>query len=142
VIMNERVLLAFAMTLLAGLSTGIVSALAFFSKRTNRTFLSVAMGFSAGVMIYVSMIEIFMKAKASLEQVHGQVTGTWITTGSFFGGLILIAVIDRIIPSYENPHEARSIEEMEEGISKEKRRNGIRRAFCFCRRHHGVYFSG
>ncbi|MBW2066590.1 MAG: zinc transporter ZupT [Deltaproteobacteria bacterium] len=119
--MNERVLLAFLMTLLAGLSTGIGSAIAFFSRRTNRTFLSAAMGFSAGVMIYVSMIEIFVKGKAALEQVHGQVTGTWITTGAFFGGLILIALIDRIIPSYENPHEARSIEEMEEGISKEAR---------------------
>jgi ZIP family zinc transporter len=54
----DNVLLAFMLTLLAGLSTGIGSALAFFSKRTNKTLLSLSMGFSAGVMIYVSFVEI------------------------------------------------------------------------------------
>lgn len=54
---------AFGLTLFAGLSTGIGSALAFFTRRTNEKFLSVALGFSAGVMIYVSMIEIFLKPK-------------------------------------------------------------------------------
>ena len=45
---------AFGLTLFAGLSTGIGSALAFFTKSTNTRFLSVSLGFSAGVMIYVS----------------------------------------------------------------------------------------
>ncbi len=44
---------AFGLTLFAGLSTGIGSAIAFFAKKTNIAFLSVALGFSAGVMIYV-----------------------------------------------------------------------------------------
>ena len=47
------------MTAIAGLSTGIGSAIAFFAKKTNTKFLSVSLGFSAGVMIYVSMIERF-----------------------------------------------------------------------------------
>ncbi|MCK5168520.1 MAG: zinc transporter ZupT, partial [Bacteroidales bacterium] len=63
---NETVLFAFGLTLFAGLSTGIGSSLAFFTKTTNTKFLSFALGFSAGVMIYVSMIEIFFKAKDSL----------------------------------------------------------------------------
>lgn len=67
-----NVLFAFGLTLFAGLSTGIGSALAFFTKRTNTKFLSVALGFSAGVMIYVSMIEIFVKAKDSLVEVLGK----------------------------------------------------------------------
>ena len=62
---SSSVLFAFGLTLLAGLSTGIGSALAFYTKRTNEKFLSAALGFSAGVMIYVSMIEIFAKAKNS-----------------------------------------------------------------------------
>ncbi|MFA7673618.1 MAG: zinc transporter ZupT, partial [Clostridia bacterium] len=49
---------AFALTLLAGLSTGIGSLIAFFAKKTNTKFLSLSLGFSAGVMIYVSMVEI------------------------------------------------------------------------------------
>jgi len=57
---------AFGLTVFAGLSTGIGAALAFFTSRTNTRFLSIALGFSAGVMIYVSMIEIFFKAKDAL----------------------------------------------------------------------------
>ena len=51
--MDNNVLIAFMLTLLAGISTGIGSAIAFFAKRTNTSFLSVSLGFSAGVMIYV-----------------------------------------------------------------------------------------
>ena len=57
----STVLFALGLTVFAGLSTGIGSALAFYTKKTNETFLSAALGFSAGVMIYVSMIEIFVE---------------------------------------------------------------------------------
>jgi ZIP family zinc transporter len=107
---NDHLLLAFLITLLAGLSTGIGSAIAFFSRRTNRTFLSVALGFSAGVMIYVSFVEIFAKARAKLMEVHSPEDAAWITVLSFFGGILVIASIDRLVPSFENPHEARPIE--------------------------------
>jgi len=59
----EKVLIAFGLTLFAGLATGLGSALAFLAKRTNTKVLSSALGFSAGVMIYVSFVEIFPKAK-------------------------------------------------------------------------------
>lgn len=70
----NNVLLAFTLTLFAGLSTGIGSAIAFLTKKTNKKFLSLSLGFSAGVMIYVSFVE--------------------------------------LIPSYENPHEVKSVESM------------------------------
>lgn len=110
--MNENVMIAFGLTLFAGLATGIGSALAFFSKRTNTKFLSLALGFSAGVMIYVSFIEIFFKAKEALTTAMGEVAGTWATVGAFFGGILLIALIDKLVPSFENPHEVRGVEEM------------------------------
>jgi ZIP family zinc transporter len=119
--MNENLSLAFSLTALAGLSTGIGSALAFFSNRTNKAFLSTSLGFSAGVMIYVSMIEIFTKAKDALVQVHGPIGGVWMTAGAFFGGILVIALIDRLIPSYENPHEARSVEQMQRPTAREIR---------------------
>jgi ZIP family zinc transporter len=119
--MSENVILAFALTALAGLSTGIGSAIAFFSKRTNWAFLSVSLGFSAGVMIYVSLIEIFAKARDALAEVHGHESGTWITVAAFFGGILVIAIIDRLIPAYENPHEAHAIEEMQQAVVRQKR---------------------
>lgn len=105
---------AFGLTLLAGLSTGIGSLLAFYSKQTNKKFLSGALGFSAGVMIYVSMIEIFVEARASLEAVYGSTKGYWATTFAFFTGIAVIALIDKFVPSSENPHDMQSEEDVEE----------------------------
>ena len=69
--MNGNIWLAFGMTALAGLSTGIGGATAFFAKKTNTRFLAVCLGFSAGVMIYVSMIEIFFTAQTFLIDADG-----------------------------------------------------------------------
>jgi len=119
--MSENLVFAFVLTALAGLSTGIGSLLAFFAQRTNRAFLSMALGFSAGVMIYVSLVEIFVKAQDALTHVHGPQRGAWLTVGAFFGGILVIAVIDRVIPSHENPHEAHAIEEMQRSVSPDAR---------------------
>lgn len=109
----NNVVLAFLLTLFAGLSTGIGSLLAFFTKQTNKKFLSAALGFSAGVMIYVSFIEIFAKARDSLELVYGPQKGYWYTVIAFFAGVVIMGIIDKVIPSEENPHEWRDVEEME-----------------------------
>ncbi len=111
--MNDNVLFAFALTLFAGLATGIGSLIAFMTKSTNRKFLAVALGFSAGVMIYVSMVEIFVKAKDAYVNALGPKMGTWMTVIAFFTGMFFIAIIDKLIPSEENPHEMRFIEDME-----------------------------
>ncbi|MBZ4646865.1 MAG: zinc transporter, family [Petroclostridium sp.] len=110
----SNILFAFGITLFAGLSTGIGSILAFFTKKTNTKFLSVTLGFSAGVMIYVSMIEIFFKAKDSLVKEMGEIGGSWTTVAAFFAGMFLIGAIDKFIPTSENPHEVRKVEEMKE----------------------------
>jgi len=112
--MHENFYIAFGLTLFAGLATGIGSALAFFTKQTNKRFLSLALGFSAGVMIYVSFVEIFVKAKIFLVADLGVVKGTWVTVVSFFGGVFLIAIIDKMVPSFENPHELKGVEEINE----------------------------
>lgn len=110
----DNFLFAFGITLFAGLCTGIGSALAFFTKKTNTKFLSISLGFSAGVMIYVSMIEIFFKAKDSLTAELGVKSGSWLTVIAFFGGMFLIALIDKFIPSGENPHDMYKVEDIKE----------------------------
>jgi ZIP family zinc transporter len=100
-----NVWLALGLTLFAGMATGIGSAIAFFAKRTNYRFLSVATGFSAGVMLYVSFVEIFYKGVDSLTAAYGDYWGHWVNVGAFFGGIALIGTIDALIPSAENPHE-------------------------------------
>jgi ZIP family zinc transporter len=66
------------------------------------------MGFSAGVMLYVSFVEIFFKGVQSLVACYGDTWGHWINAASFFGGMLLIGLIDNMIPSAENPHETHS----------------------------------
>lgn len=105
----REIMFAFLLTLFAGLSTGIGSIIAFFAKKTNKRFLSISLGFSAGVMIYVSMIEIFVKAKEALTSELGEKPGAWLTVLAFFGGMFLIAIIDKLIPSEENPHEVKNV---------------------------------
>ncbi len=110
---TNNVLLAIGLTVFAGLATGVGSLIAFFAKRTNTKFLSVALGFSGGVMIYVSFVEILFEARKSLTGALGETSGSWITVFAFFGGILLIAMIDKLVPRLENPHEARCIEEIE-----------------------------
>lgn len=121
----SSVLFAFSLTLFAGLSTGIGSALSLLTKRTSTKFLSISLGFSAGVMIYVSFVEIFVKAKDSLISVLGVRGGTWATVGGFFFGMFVIAIIDKFIPSTENPHEVHTVEEMD-GKSESHKSNLMR----------------
>jgi zinc transporter, ZIP family len=128
---TETVLTAIGLTLFAGLSTGIGSALAFFTKRTNTKFLSVALGFSAGVMIYVSMIEIFFKAKISLQAELGIRAGYWLTVAGFFAGILFIGIIDKIIPSFENPHEIHKVEEISEESEEHKSKRKLMRMGVF-----------
>jgi ZIP family zinc transporter len=107
----NQVWLALGLTVFAGMATSIGSAIAFTAKRTNYRFLSIATGFSAGVMLYVSFVEIFYKGVDSLVLRYGDYWGHWINAASFFGGMLLIGVIDNLIPSAENPHETHSEEE-------------------------------
>ncbi|MCF7790883.1 MAG: zinc transporter ZupT [Victivallales bacterium] len=110
---NSSIYLAFIYTLAAGLCTGIGSFIAMFSKTFNRKFFAAALGFSAGVMIYVSFVDIFVKSKDSLTVAFGYKTGYWYTVLAFFSGIMIIGIIDRLVPDFENPHEIRNINDPE-----------------------------
>ncbi len=109
----ETFLFAFMLTLLAGFSTSIGAVLAFFSKSKNYTILSIGMGFSAGVMIYVSFMEILVKSKESFAELYSsQIMGESLTVLCFFAGIALSAFIDKMIPEDVNPHETKSSSEL------------------------------
>ncbi len=107
----KHIWIAFGLTVFAGMATGIGSIIAFAAKRKNTRFLSLATGFSAGVMLYVSFVEIFFKGADQLTAAFGDQWGPWVNAASFFGGILLIGAIDMLIPSAENPHEMHAEEE-------------------------------
>ena len=105
VMMEGNFLLAFSLTLFAGLSTAIGSAVVLFSKKFSPRFLAASLGFSAGVMIYISLVELYGEARESLSLLYGNSKGDLYTLLAFFGGIAVIAIIDNLVPSGENPHE-------------------------------------
>ncbi len=110
---SHHVIYALTLTLFAGLATGIGSLIALVARRTNRTLLAFSLGLSAGVMIYVSFVELFAHAQESLSALSGDRLGALYTTLSFFAGVAFIALIDLVIPSAENPHQPRGVEQIE-----------------------------
>ena len=94
----KDVLTALLLTAIAGLSTGIGGLTAFFSKKMNTKFLSFTLGISAGVMIYISFAELFVKAVDGLSQIYGAKSGNIINAIAFFGGIGFVAAVDRLIP--------------------------------------------
>ncbi|MDR3193816.1 MAG: zinc transporter ZupT [Tannerella sp.] len=119
--MEKTIWFPFLLSLLAGLATVIGSLIAFLSRRTNRRLLSFSLGLSAGVMIYVSFVELLAEAQLTLVEAAGRGAGLWTTAGCFFGGILLIGIIDKLVPSFENPHEARALEDMQTSPSKDER---------------------
>ncbi|MCX7679194.1 MAG: zinc transporter ZupT [Spirochaetes bacterium] len=128
---GQAILFAFALTIAAGLSTGIGSAISVLAHHTNKKFLSIALGFSAGVMIYVSFVEILAESRTLLSDILGAGKAGWVAVASFFAGISAIGIIDRLVPEVENPHEMRMIEDMCDEGCHEKRllRLGILSAF-------------
>jgi ZIP family zinc transporter len=100
-VVDETVIFALVLTTLAGLSTGIGSLIAYFIKKPKTIYLSVSLGFSAGVMVYVSFVELLPGALESVGQVGGVV--------AFFVGILVIGIIDIFIPDESNPHHFKGI---------------------------------
>jgi ZIP family zinc transporter len=128
--MEGNVLFALGLTLFAGLSTGIGSAMAFFTKTTNTKFLSTSLGFSAGVMIYVSFTELLGGAFELLQESYGMSIGSWYAVISFFAGIAIIAIIDSLVPTFENPHEIRKVEDIRL-TTQEGKKSGLMRMGLF-----------
>ena len=114
--------IAFGLTLIAGLSTGIGSAIALFMRRPNQAILSFALGLSAGVMTYVSFMELMPESLRILGESFPEKEASVRMLASFFAGIGLIALIDRLIPDEQNPHE------VHEDMPEEKSDKHLKRA--------------
>lgn len=103
--MDGNYIIAFALTLFAGLSTAIGGGIVLLYKKFSARFLAASLGFSAGVMIFISLVELYPDAQEQLGVLYGETSGHFYALLSFFGGIAIIAIIDFFVPSYENPHE-------------------------------------
>ena len=123
---NQDLMLGLLLSLFAGLSTCVGAAVALFLKRTDTRVLTYALGASAGVMVYISFMELLPEAGRFLQQGSGK----WVSMAAFFGGMLLAGAIDRMIPDDENPHEIHSADDLDavRPTGEFSARSGVRRS--------------
>lgn len=120
---------AFLNTALAGLATMLGAVIVFFTGSDNKKFLSSALGFSAGVMIYISFMEMMPMATEYFEKTMGERAAGLATLGAFFGSMAVFGLISHLVPEADEPHDLKSGEEMEAaGREKALEKVGIKSA--------------
>lgn len=112
----ENIITAVLLTVIAGLATGIGGLIVLRSKLDNTKFLSLSLGFSAGIMIFLSFVDMFPSALSSLQEVYGERNGFILACLGFFIGFFVNAIIDKVVPEKDNPMNTIP-------IPKKKRRN-------------------
>ncbi|EAL0173806.1 zinc transporter ZupT [Campylobacter jejuni] len=101
----EQIFIAMLLTLFSGFSTAIGSTIAFFSRKDDLRVLSLGLGFSAGVMIYISFMEILPTALKDFKNHYDSHWAELLGLACFFGGILISLLIDKLIPEDVNPHE-------------------------------------
>lgn len=90
---------AMLITLFAGLATTIGGGIAFVVKKTDLKALSVGLGFSAGVMIFLSFTEMLPEA-SNLLSANFPNNHEWLTFLGFLIGLLVAILIDYFLPDH------------------------------------------
>jgi ZIP family zinc transporter len=107
---TSAVLVALAVTLAAGLATGLGGLLVVFARGPNPRLLAFGLAFAGGAMVYVSLTEIFSKSVASFTLAYDVRLGFTYATFAFLAGVLLIMGIDMAVP---NPHDTLAADDPE-----------------------------
>lgn len=96
---------ALLICIFAGLSTAAGGMIPFFAKKENTSLLCFSLGLSAGVMVYISFMEMLPEAMENLAHTFSRRTAGLLALFFFLLGMAVIALIDRFVPEETNPHE-------------------------------------
>lgn len=117
---------AFALVCGAGASTAIGAAVVFFPslvKLASRRVLAASLGVSAGVMTYVSFVEIFVKSvigfRASMvtddmtddEVLESENRAFVYASASFFGGVVVMIIVDFLVKCLSGEHHRHHVDD-------------------------------
>lgn len=119
--MVPAIAVAFGLTLLAGLSTGLGGLIVAVKQRPSEEFLAGSLGLSAGVMIFISLVELLPQGIADLVDAGNPRAQVWGLV-AFFAGIALIGIIDRFVPEEVNPHEEPHSLDHPRGLSQKRMR--------------------
>lgn len=89
-------ILSLGLTIVVGLSMGLGGLLSFFINNLNKKFLAITLSFAAGIMIYVSFMEMLPEGMHLIEGYIGE-SGKLIALGWFFGGMLITAILEKLV---------------------------------------------
>lgn len=89
-------ILSLGLTIVVGLSMGLGGLLSFFINNLNKKFLAITLSFAAGIMIYVSFMEMLPEGVHLIEDYIGE-RGNLVALGWFFGGMFMTAILEKIV---------------------------------------------
>lgn len=121
--------IALLITLFAGLATAIGSVFAFVFKKDNLRALSVGLGFSAGVMIFLSFTDIIPAAGNMLKSTFPN-NHEWVVYGGFIIGILTAILIDYFIPDHIDEEELLAPDKI--NTNKKIQRAGLLTAVAIC----------
>lgn len=121
-ITSNNVVMAFLVCIAAAASTLIGGLSIFTSKKSNTRLLSFGLAFAGGAMVYISLVEIFWKSFSDFSKIYSENEAYNYATLAFFGGVFLVALVDKLIP---NPHNPLEDEKSEEGDKAHIKRVGL-----------------
>lgn len=103
-LMDSNVFYSFMLTLFVGLTMGLGSLFSLLLKDKNEKFLSFSLSFSAGIMIYISFMEILPEGMHLIEETANGRRGKIIALAAFFGGMIFTALLEKMVHSMGSDH--------------------------------------
>lgn len=103
--MDHNVIVAFGACTLAALATILGAGVLFNVKAPSPRLLAFGLAFAGGAMVYVSLVEIFVKAQHAFGSMLPDKIAYGYATVSFFCGVLMVMMLDRLLP---NPHEGLS----------------------------------
>ena len=109
--METAAIRALILSLCAGMST-LLGALVVMVIKKSEKLVSISLGFAAGIMISVSLTDLYPNAVDSISQNNGQQGGILLTVVGMLFGMLLAGMLDRFVPHQaydrqtgESPHK-------------------------------------
>ena len=95
----ENYLTAFIFSAIAGISTVIGGFVTFFIKTNSLKYLSFGLGLSAGVMLFVSLVDLYPESAELIKTQMGD-NFAWLAILFFGIGILLAVLIDFFVPDH------------------------------------------
>jgi len=102
---SDESIRALLLSVIAGLATLIGATIVFLSKSTNKKTLAIALGFSSGVMLSVSFMDLIPSANALLVKAMNYKLSVIFSVLVVALGIFLASLLDRFVPHQEFDEE-------------------------------------